>query len=506
MPCVRLDGIPTVWTVPGVRWRLWAVMALAVLWVPALVVLNVAASDSPVYQPSSEGLESWIREAQYLDSENFQRQGTGNEPAAQVPLLKQSSRAAVRVLVVGDSATFGTGARDLDMVWPQQLQRILDRTTGQGVFDVKVLAQPGASLYRYADWVSEKTISLLRPDLIVIALNRNDVVPLGTEGYFCKTANCTPFIYTEDLEEYNICMDLTGSLPAADRPSVDRRCRDEVRDLYGDSVITRWAVIKDPTAEGYGPAIAQSVKDILTAVGSIPVGVFPVVEKFGRPYEGPALEEFADAGAVVFATPHSELAYRNFEADPDFKVHPYDNHPGPIAHEAMARDVAQFVLKHVPEYRLAEAKRQSSSQRALVSNFLPTRMQVSEVSATSARLQLPPSLSASGAGQHVPCADIQQPHIRVMFNPMLTKGEVIRVTASANQPSVTVFGTGYVKGRYSHHRLGELAPGSSLELTLGHDGLRGVLLAAGAPGCARELLDLEPAGFSFTLLHSGAAR
>jgi lysophospholipase L1-like esterase len=78
--------------------------------------------------------------------------------------------AALRVLAIGDSYTYGWGVA-LEESWPKVLEANLVRN-GTDV-EVLNLGSPGASPANYAD-VAEAAIPLLRPDLVIVAMLQGD--------------------------------------------------------------------------------------------------------------------------------------------------------------------------------------------------------------------------------------------------------------------------------------------------------------------------------------------
>ncbi len=82
-----------------------------------------------------------------------------------------NNRDSFRIAVIGDSFTYGWGV-DIEDVWVKRVERSL-REAG---FDVKVInmGRPGAGSVSYAE-LAEESLSLIKPDLVVIALLHNDM-------------------------------------------------------------------------------------------------------------------------------------------------------------------------------------------------------------------------------------------------------------------------------------------------------------------------------------------
>src|SRR5712691_7679877 len=84
--------------------------------------------------------------------------------------FSQSKTARTRIVALGDSFTYGWGV-EAEESWPKALEQRL-RSSGLDV-EVANLGKPGASPRDYAD-IAEKSISLLRPDVVIVGVLQGD--------------------------------------------------------------------------------------------------------------------------------------------------------------------------------------------------------------------------------------------------------------------------------------------------------------------------------------------
>jgi lysophospholipase L1-like esterase len=86
----------------------------------------------------------------------------------------QEKGGAFRILCLGDSSTYGTGASDRDKYsYPAQLQELLDKSGMCGKFEVINLGLPGENSSQLLGGL-EKNISRYKPDMLIVMIGIND--------------------------------------------------------------------------------------------------------------------------------------------------------------------------------------------------------------------------------------------------------------------------------------------------------------------------------------------
>jgi lysophospholipase L1-like esterase len=141
-----------------------------------------------------------------------------------------------RIVTLGDSFTFGWGV-DFEDTWPRILEEGLQK---RGV-DVEVanLGQPGAGPAQYAQ-VAQRALPLLRPDLVIVALNQADdlaqTIRAGTSGGEPQSEGVPSSALTSGLKAtFPNLVELRRKLRAglAGENEVTQSWKREVADLIG---------------------------------------------------------------------------------------------------------------------------------------------------------------------------------------------------------------------------------------------------------------------------------
>jgi hypothetical protein len=473
--------------------RIAAFSTLLLLWGAAIVTIDRGAEDSPAYDLNVVGSEHWEREAQYTNTTSRNRIGSDPFSLRQVPLKPHPNLEAVRVLAVGDSSTWGFGLRDLSIRWWELLELELDGRTRPGSFDVSTAAQPGASVYSYADWVTPETLQRVEPDVIVVLANANDAVPLGDETLICPQGGCGNYPTLDRTAEYTECMSVSSTLSPADRPAHSGECMRKTRARYGTELFSEQQIVGFMN-ESLNELFDVAMRRIMDASAGRPVIVVPSVTTDGDIAAfRPLLRKWEEAGAILSP---NYLASKRMSEDPKnsgWWAHPLDRHPGYYATSAYAADAADAVLESLPSERLRKATSSATARPArLIDNFLPAHAVVT-TSDTVAEVNASPwpGVKLPYDHQAVPCADIGRPHLRVMFDRRLPDTAEIRITLHDAPGSVTVYSSGYRKGVPVYRQIGTLGKGGSLRIVTAADDLRGILIAPSEQsGCDLDQIEI----------------
>ena len=474
--------------------RIFASITIISIWATAGFVVIRGSDDVSVYEIPASSAPLWEREKSYLQGENTLRIKFGPENITQTRYNNQNPN-RIKVLVVGDSATFGHGVGDLDNRWWERLAVYLDSKTQSGAFDIIALGQNGASLFRYADWLTQERLEQINPDVVLFAINGNDVVPTGDEFAVCPKGNCAPIPYLETRESFVKCMSVSSSIPKADIPALYFRCVRDAKELYGAELVSQTDVIGN-VDKRFESAFTSTLANLKLNLGSISVGIIPMlnlhtdVDSYGY-----LIKRFSSTGWAVSKQSNilqTFLLYPNPE-EPDLIAHPLDLHPGPVATAALAADAGDLVLSLISKDRLNQARQTAQFiKRPIVSNYLPTRTVIEESNDTvSVYTDVRPSDAKQITDQYLPCARLEKAHIELMLDPTLPTGTKFSISKSS-QP-IYVYGVGYTENQKRKiWKIGKLEPEALLDFKIGQEGLRGILVSEiDASLCTNKIIDLN---------------
>lgn len=251
-----------------------------------------------------------------------------------------------RVLMLGDSFTFGSGVKDDAKIFPELLERQLDASSIPSAPDGVDVLNGGLPGSLTEDWLRlwDAIAEEFDPDLLVIIFFLRD----GTQ-----TASVPEFFdrIREDIAENNR-RSIRYRLSFLYRMVRDARDRETVGSLYTNRFRAGYFGAEHQTSEWRR---AQSnllkLRDLAlarkTAMGMV---VFPVLVDFDEPYPFQAISDLV----VAFAR-KNDLPVYDLLPDfmgryaPDYWVSPLDQHPNERAHALVAQRLEPFVMRLLNE-------------------------------------------------------------------------------------------------------------------------------------------------------------
>jgi hypothetical protein len=443
------------------------------------------------------GKSDWLAEHHYYMLQNSIRQGSGPTITDQLLVDEEPAPHARRILVVGDSYVWGAGVADLQAVWPDRLEEVLNVRHGIDAYTVSKLGRGGASFMDYAEWLTPEVIEQFRPELIVIGYHVNDPMPSGFERVLCAPAATCEVGNGTTFPRYRSCIEgddglvgrlVTGLLgrlaPNTSHWLLSRYC-DTKRLAAVDGVVSEDELVKDLARNPYLPFFNEAAEKIADSAGDIPLLLAPSTGTFSS---GNYRMILRNAGFTEIAVPQTDVMIGQTTRK-GVSVHPADSHPGPLYTLALAEDVANAVEVALPAKRAKPSHRPGPGR--LVHNYLPTSLMLMGDNEQSLSLRLPDvttrefsrfSFPYDGVVHSVPCAAMGRPHIRVMFDTARRSGQTIRVTLLSSDEGVAAAVTGYGNQGEYLSPLKPMSAGDSLVVTVGEGG-SGILLGSPRSGC-----------------------
>lgn len=246
----------------------------------------------------------------------------------------------LRLLILGDSFTHGTGVREDELVFPELLERELDRMSWPGKRGVDVL-NGGLSGSLTQQWLRlwDKVVDDFDPDALLIVFFLRDGTKLSSAGYF---------------EELCQLIDRSAEQTALYRHSYlyrtlqDLRIRREILTAYQGG-FDRAYLGSDEETRPWQRAQKRllEIRDDARARG-IPVGlaVFPLLVELGEgyPFRDVVGEILAFGRDNGLATHDMLPAFLGHEA-PELWVSSEDQHPNAAGHAIAARSLLPFAAE-----------------------------------------------------------------------------------------------------------------------------------------------------------------
>jgi lysophospholipase L1-like esterase len=238
-----------------------------------------------------------------------------------------------RIIVLGDSLTYGQGIAEKD-TYPRVLEQLLSEAFRVEVLNLGVSGSQSEDISR----ILRRQLPDLRPELVMYGVCLNDFLPSGISEYDNNRAYQVPLPY----KDHFIAATLTGKLLEKQYDALLMRLGLRV-DFFTD-------ILKD--FDGYQTRFARDVKAMNAFVRGhgLPPMVAMVLDQYPSTREKryaivqAAERHLREAGIRLIP---SDYIQRN-DGRKDWKVSPWEGHPNERANRVFALEFAR-VLRELPE-------------------------------------------------------------------------------------------------------------------------------------------------------------
>lgn len=322
----------------GMRTRLAVLLLIAILAGAGFVAIGRGGEPTrEIVETLATSSPEWRRETLYLVRSHSRFPAP--TPPGQFGRNTYRNEQRLRILLLGDSYTYGWALADPDARWPIRLEAALEAELGAGTVEVVPMAKPGASTYLHAAWLQ----ALM------------DGEDLSEHG-----------VATEDLAR------LHGDFDAIVLGFVNNdRLADVPMEPEAQRAILEYEV-ENPNQRELEDALAT----IRTYAAEKPLLWAPLEAQYlGNPRYATVNERndalFAAAGFEKIDMAATTRLARNQPID-KLLVTVGDEHPGEALTAAYARDTAMALLAKLPAERIAAAQADGrGTTRPVVAGVLP---------------------------------------------------------------------------------------------------------------------------------------
>jgi len=320
--------------------RLGVLGVLCVSWLALFALVDPFGDSGPATSGMSPGSFQDVWEVEDLfirENENYRRREFSVPLAGRAPTTDPGR---LRVLLAGDSFTFGSGLLDKSTRLGRLLEEEMVSRVGPVSLEVVDVSEQGHTFFTIHDAVSDVYAGRRqvdkdpRFDAVVVGAYVNDHMPIPQDAV----------VATEGIEV------------------IEPWSQEAMDIIYGDA------------PNPYAPLVARAALDLVRQSSPAPVLWVPL----GMPEAAREVqwEVLADSGMVRVGTGEQDRMLDDLPPSV-WMANPVDPHLGPSVNAAVARDVVSSLLELLPDARLREAASITPPARALFADVSPAWLDVS---------------------------------------------------------------------------------------------------------------------------------
>lgn len=338
----------------------------------------------------------WVRENVFINANIYLQQGFGYQLNNFHDTALNENSKSYKIVMFGDSYTWGNGNVDWANNIGNELERELNRETESNIFEVVTRARNGRSIYNHYDFFRAFSLNDLNPQMVIYNYYVNDAIPSYTEELICGQRVASACSADNPLIDpsYRACLRGKGSFPA----ELINRLRNQYP-LTTQNILTRYCDPKLKKAQ----AIKYNYEDVLLNPPASPyystwLEALPLLQQEVAPYSIHVANLYASAGhkeankillqdmknagygiipmTNTTKTIGEEILPREKEDQLVKKlwVNPGNTHASSYLIRQYVLDIAKYVKENLNEEKYLSAKKNSSPLQPakLVTHTMPT--------------------------------------------------------------------------------------------------------------------------------------
>lgn len=405
--------------------------------------------------PTSLTMDSnspWARENTFVNNNLIKEQGYGFNKKNYHDAFENDNPTPYRILLFGDSFVWGNGDLDTANHIGAQVERKLNAQTNSNIFQVTSLGQNGRSIYNYYDYFKNKTLTSLKPAVVIYGFYLNDPIPSFTETIICgglRPEKCK----AEDPQlnpQYQNCLQGAGNntskiinrlrtpFPLATQTLLTRYCAPQLVKLQAEQFDFD-RILLQPKKSPYYTTWLRTLRLLKEELEPYSIHV---ANFYLHPNQLPAdrvlTKDFLANGYNMIPMRSTYELYKPFESGQyvakeeeafisKVYVNPGNAHPSSFLSNRYVEDITQYILAHLDRKVYDQAAKSASKkiEGPLVSSTMPSfdvihKNELNQSTVTFDKSISPAYIQRNAAGKELPfqyanCLNLGYSNFQIML-------------------------------------------------------------------------------------------